>query len=64
MLEDQIAELFDVDLVRLWDVDDDGNAVEKDIEIETPEIEVNIQGDGQSYWIEGSNGIVESGTYR
>ena len=29
MLEDQVKELFDVDLVRLWKTDDDGNAIEE-----------------------------------
>ena len=60
MLEDQVKELFDVDLVRLWKTDDDGNAIEEEVEIETPEIEVSVFGDGQCYWIEGCNGIVES----
>lgn len=63
MGEDQIAELFDVELVRCWKLDSAGNAIEKKVEIELPEIEVNIHGDGQSYTIEGCNGIVETGGY-
>ena len=50
MSEDFVNEIFDVDLVRLWVVDEDGNANEAEIEIEEPEIEVNIFGDGQCYW--------------
>ena len=51
MLEDQIKELFDVELVRLWRTDEDGNAIEEeDVEIEIPEIEVRVFGDGQCYW--------------
>lgn len=30
MLEDQVKELFDVELVRLWRTDEDGNAIEED----------------------------------
>ena len=41
MLDDQISELFDTDLVRLWDLDKEGNAIEKEVEIELPEIDVD-----------------------
>jgi len=50
MLEDQVKELFDVELVRLWSVDDEGNAIEEEVEIEVPEVEVVIYGDSQCYW--------------
>ena len=52
MSEDFVNEIFDVDLVRLWVVDEDGNANEAEIEIEIPNIEVNIFGDAQCYWFE------------
>ena len=52
MSEDEIRELFDVDLVRLWKTDKEGNAIEKKVEIEVPVIEVNIYGDSQCYWFE------------
>jgi hypothetical protein len=50
MLEEEIKALFDVELVRCWNLDGEGNAIEEEVEIEEPEIEVSIQGDSQCYW--------------
>ncbi len=54
MLEDQIAELFDTDLVRCWTLDEEGNAEEPEVEIILPEIEVDV-GDcyGMGGWLSG-----------
>ena len=52
MLEEQVAELFDVELVRCWQLDEEGNAEEEEVSIEVPVIEVNIYGDSQCYWFE------------
>lgn len=41
MPEEVIEALFDVELVRLWQVDEEGNAVEEEIEIVVPIIEVD-----------------------
>jgi hypothetical protein len=41
MLEEQVAELFDVELVRCWQLDEEGNAEEPEVEIVLPEIEVD-----------------------
>ena len=64
MNEEMIKEIFDVELVRLWRTDEEGNAIEKEVEIEVPEIEVNIFGDAQDWWVEGASGIVETGSCR
>lgn len=50
MLEEEIKALFDTDLVRCWNLDGEGNAIEEEVEIEEPEIEVSILGDSQCYW--------------
>jgi len=52
MNEDFVREIFDVELVRLWKTDDEGNAIEQEVEIEEPEIECTICGDAQCYWFE------------
>ncbi len=61
MTEEMVQELFDVELVRLWQTDDEGNSYELPVYLEIPTIEVNICGDGQDWWVEGCNGIVERG---
>ena len=41
MRDDQISELFDTDLVRCWNLDEDGNAIEEDVVLAIPEIDVD-----------------------
>jgi hypothetical protein len=52
MSEEMVREIFDVELVRCWKLDDEGNAEEEEMVVEVPVIEVNIYGDSQCYWFE------------
>ena len=41
MSEEMVREIFDVELVRCWALDEEGNAEEPEVEIEVPVIEVD-----------------------
>ncbi len=61
MDEETVMELFDVELVRLWQTDEEGNSYELPVYLDLPVLEVNVHGDGQAWEIIGCNGVVERG---